>query len=631
MTSIYKKILLGFALAVLVMTNAVFAQTDQFSGALEESAGNYPVMDMGYISSLGMQQKAWNNPMRHLGEGQTKPGYSRYLWKQDVVLPIRLREGMMTLVNFPTWELIENVWIGAKEAFAGEIAAPNALILYPTPGMAGVDSNLVVFGRSGNRYAFYVRTETYNTERITHSIIDIIVTDGPNANVSGGSGTKSAPHWASSNRGAGHIQPGQSLNPQIGLNTASNAPIDWLDNIPVNPEEFRFDLDIFIPNPDDVEIAPERVWRDEVFTYIDLGQKALSMNERPIVSLIIQGSESPVGFRTKGPHGRLIIVEAIGDLVLRNGKRLICIKLRKDPAFGLDKTDYAESGWYHQPPEVAGYQSKNGSADVNTNANTNGNMDVNVGMNGNTGLNANTGMNTQITVDVEEKDGLFGANSGALVGAPGMNNGAMMNGGVAHNQNNMNGMGNMNGMNQYGHRGMFDYNNGTQAGVSGSLMGGNATGEAPRPAGFYGYGFGVDGSNNSIQHQLQPLPKGAYDNGGISGIMETYNQISTSSGSGGYVNPYGVSGVTNSGDIAVELGSNVEINNLEKLWDNIYDDNSDILKGYEPYFSVDSKSNATGKEVFHLRMGPVEDVYVGDGLCKKLGRRGVKCSVVRIQ
>ena len=90
-------------------------------------------------------------------------------------------------------------------------------------------------------------------------------------------------------------------------------------------------LDVFVPNPDDYIIAPERVWRDNVFTYIDFGEKALNMNQRPVVSLLVEGGESPVGFRTEGPQSRLLVVEAIGDLVLRNGGRIVCIKLRSKP------------------------------------------------------------------------------------------------------------------------------------------------------------------------------------------------------------------------------------------------------------------------------------------------------------
>ena len=118
---------------------------------------------------------------------------------------------------------------------------------------------------------------------------------------------------------------------------------DWLEDLDVDPEKLKFDIDVFVPNPEDMEIAPERVWRDEIFTYIDLGPKALSMTQRPIVNLLVQGSEVPVGFRTRGPNGRLIVVEGIGDLVLRNGKRLLCLKIRKDPSFGTDWVEYDQS------------------------------------------------------------------------------------------------------------------------------------------------------------------------------------------------------------------------------------------------------------------------------------------------
>ena len=67
------------------------------------------------------------------------------------------------------------------------------------------------------------------------------------------------------------------------------------------------------------------------------------MLQRPIVNLLVQGNEVPVGFRTRGPNGRLIVVEGIGDLVLRNGKRLLCLKIRKDPSFGTEWVEYEKS------------------------------------------------------------------------------------------------------------------------------------------------------------------------------------------------------------------------------------------------------------------------------------------------
>lgn len=455
---------------------AVYAQeADQVDTAIEQSFGNYPEISMDHLGSLGMMQKAWNNPMRHLGEGQTKPGYTKYNWRSDIVLPVRLREGMMTLINFPEWELIENVWIGSEDAFSGKIPAPNALILYPVPGVIGVDSNLVVFGRSGNRYTFYLRSETYNTQRITHSIVDIVVPGGVKKGQKNAMPASGGAGFGGNFSGAGAGAYGATQT----LYTASNAPSDWMEQIPVDPEQFRFDIDVFAPNPEDFVIAPERVWRDNIFTYIDLGPKALTLNERPIVNLVIQGVETPVSFRTRGKNGRLIVVEGQGDMVLRNGKRIICMKLRRDPAYGTDQVPYAKdaAGWDISPERV-----------------TTGQM----------------------------------------------------------------------------------------------------TGMVPMP----------------ITDDLNREAASAYEY--LAAAKKTTKARPAANSM-----------------IAVELGSDANIANLERTWDTIYKEHKDLLGNYEPFFSVDVPSS--GREVYHLRMGPVPDVSAGDTLCKRLARRGISCSVIKTQ
>ena len=143
---------------------AAFAQVDQqiMDASAEQAQGNYQPMNLGYagFNSLGMTQAAWLDPLQNLGEGQSKPAYSRYYWSPDLVLPIRVREGMITLVNFPEWEMIEDIFIGDNATFDGQITGPNALMLYPRKGAnVGVDTNVIVFGRSGNRYVFYVKSE----------------------------------------------------------------------------------------------------------------------------------------------------------------------------------------------------------------------------------------------------------------------------------------------------------------------------------------------------------------------------------------------------------------------------------------------------------------------------------------
>ena len=157
---ISKIIILSVALMLSQSVKAEVTMNNLDQNA-DQSQGMYTPMNMDYagFSSLGMTQAAWLDPLQNLGEGQTRPAYSKYYWSPDLVLPIRLREGMMTLVNFPDWELIEDMYIGDSATFDGQITGPNTVLLYPRKGAnVGVDTNIILFGRSGNRYVFYVKS-----------------------------------------------------------------------------------------------------------------------------------------------------------------------------------------------------------------------------------------------------------------------------------------------------------------------------------------------------------------------------------------------------------------------------------------------------------------------------------------
>ena len=522
------------------------AQVDQqiMDASAEQAQGNYQPMNLGYagFNSLGMTQAAWLDPLQNLGEGQSKPAYSRYYWSPDLVLPIRVREGMITLVNFPEWEMIEDIFIGDNATFDGQISGPNSLMLYPRKGAnVGVDTNVIVFGRSGNRYVFYVKSEAVNTERLTNSIIDIDVIGGEDgssggaANFGGGSGGILGAHTG------GTVSGGKSVDANY---TRRFQKSDWLKSIPLDPSKFRFDLEVYVPNPDDVVIAPERVWRDDIFTYIDLGKKALNMMQRPVVSMIVERVEVPVSFRTKGPDNRLIIVEGVGDLVLRNGKRIICIKLRRSDESGLeyaiDSADYLPPSWEVPAPLPGGSdlpsssgnglgQNKATFGDV-SGSRTPGQYDVQVGQ-------------SQVIVP----------QYGAEGGANGVGIGFQPGGGAANN---------------------FDYSKMQRISNNGN--------SAPSPyLQQYGYGTGFNDSGNS--------------------------------------------------NISIELGTDDNVSNLEKLWDRLSSQYGADLGRYEPFFSVDAPADGQGKELFHLRIGPVKSLEEGDKTCSILGRNGVFCSVVRTQ
>lgn len=554
-----ERLSLAVLLAAGVTVCETSAQVDQqmMDASAEQAQGNYSPMNMGYagFNSLGMTQAAWLDPMQNLGEGQTKPAYSRYYWSPDLVLPIRVREGMITLVNFPEWEMIEDIFIGDNATFDGQISGPNSLMLYPRKGAnVGVDTNIIVFGRSGNRYVFYAKSEAVNTERLTNAIIDIDVIGGQ-----GGTGGSSVGGFGGGSGGiiGAHVGGTTSGGKSVDANyTRRFQKSDWLKSIPLDPTKFRFDLEVYVPNPDDVVIAPERVWRDDIFTYIDLGKKALNMMQRPVVSMIVERVEVPVGFRTKGPDNRLIIVEGVGDLVLRNGKRLICIKLRRSDESGLEyainSADNLPAGW-DVPAPLPGTAGRNG------------------------GMSAMP----------------YGGSGQGMSGVPYGSAGTPGAAGQAPGQ--------------------YD----VQVGQSQLIV--------PQ--------YGNNGGGQAVNVNYQS--PGAANNFDLSKMQRISRPSGMNDGSvNPYVKQYGYgSGFVDSGNsnISIELGTDSNVNNLETLWNDLSKKYSSDLARYEPFFSVDAPADGQGKELFHLRVGPIKTLEEGDKVCSILGRNGVFCSVVRTQ
>ncbi len=288
---------------------------------------NISILCLGAICMMAtpaVAVSAWDNPDANMAAGSVKPGYAQLAWSKGTVLPIKLRAGMVTMVTLPNGEQISDAQVGDVSLFNVDTTpGSRQMLISPLSGQTG-DTNMIVTGQSGNQYIFYLRAEPYDSGEVTYSQVDIVLDS--NASLPGAAGA--------SNTSVGSM--GSIFAPKKGASTSSTVGVDgedygWIKSMKIDPSEFRFDLDIFVPNPDDYVIAPERVWRDRIFTYIDFGDKVIAMTQRPVVSLLVEGGESPVGFRTDGEDGRLLIVEAVGDMVLRSGQRIVCIKKREKP------------------------------------------------------------------------------------------------------------------------------------------------------------------------------------------------------------------------------------------------------------------------------------------------------------
>ncbi len=297
-------------------------------------------------------QTAWDNPNANMAAGSSQPGYANLTWSTGTVLPIKTRADMATLITLPAGESIAEIIEGAQGLFLIKaVQGQQHFYVQPDPTNNGSDTNLIVLGKSGNKYIFYLRPYPVNSGEITYSQVDISAANGSVASVT---------NTSSATGSMGSVFTKKSA-------TTSTVGVDgedygWIKTMKIDPSEFRFDLDIFVPNPDDYVIAPERVWRDRIFTYIDFGDKVISMTQRPVVSLLVEGGESPVGFRTDGEDGRLLIVEAVGDMILRSGQRIVCIKKREKPFLIADTASVMALAEANVAQSLAANQSLNNIA-----------------------------------------------------------------------------------------------------------------------------------------------------------------------------------------------------------------------------------------------------------------------------
>ncbi|MBN1324900.1 MAG: TrbG/VirB9 family P-type conjugative transfer protein [Alphaproteobacteria bacterium] len=302
-------------------------------------------------------QEAWDNPNANMASGSTKPGYAQLTWVSGSVLPVKLRNGMVTMVNLPAGEQIEDGVVGNQDLFDFD-PQKNGRSMYITPAGSnqGADTNLIVTGKSGNKYIFYLRSEPANSSEITYSQVDIVLDSNSSLPVAN----------SSSSQSAGMNSIFKKVSTSSSVVGVDGEDYGWIKSMKIDPSEFRFDLDIFVPNPDDYVIAPERVWRDRIFTYIDFGDKVIAMTQRPVVSLLVEGGESPVGFRTDGENGRLLIIEAVGDMVLRSGQRIVCIKKREKPFLIADTASVMALAEANVAQSMTSTQSLNNVAYSNT-------------------------------------------------------------------------------------------------------------------------------------------------------------------------------------------------------------------------------------------------------------------------
>ena len=277
--------------------------------------------------SLGLTQKAWEDPEKHMGRGQTAPGYRRLEWAANRILPVNTREGLITTIAWPASENVVQVIVSDPASFEAA-PSPDKHAIAVKPIYPGVDGNLVVYGSSGKIYNVYLKSTSYNDPTLSDMRVSVDVPSegAESGDAGGGTGAGGAGgRGGSSTAGVRSDDPSDALTRPRARGGAIGR--DFAATAATGPGRLRTDLEIMVSDPADSIIAPVAAWRDDKFTYLDYGPRAASMNVWPVASLVVDQVESPVGTRVAGPNRSVLVVEALGDVVLRNGTHVVCVKL----------------------------------------------------------------------------------------------------------------------------------------------------------------------------------------------------------------------------------------------------------------------------------------------------------------
>jgi type IV secretory pathway VirB9-like protein len=278
------------------LLNSTEADIDQ------QTRGQFPTMDRAPSLPLGTLQRSWDKPSP--ASGQTAPGVVHYIWHPDFIMSVRTRDFMVTTLMLPSWERVNEFYVGDPLVFEAKRVRPNVLAIRSRN--AGADSNLAALGASGNLYNFYLRSETWNSTQVSDLTVYV---DAPRGAESGEAGSD-----------AGSPDPADD-----GQAGSAAGMSDYLRRIVFRPEDLKFDMKMYARRELDAEIAPERVFEDGIFTYFDFGERSDSIG-RPVLHQVVDGVDTVVNTRTAGAKGNVLIAEAVGDFILRNGNRVVCIK-----------------------------------------------------------------------------------------------------------------------------------------------------------------------------------------------------------------------------------------------------------------------------------------------------------------
>lgn len=224
---------------------------------------------------------------------------------------VRVREWMVTVIELPRGESIDTIDLGDTRGF--QVARRGGHRLAVRPVGHGYDTNMVVYGKSGAVYPFYLRAEGFNSTSAPDLLVRI---DGM---VPGPAGEMTVADTRPAD-GPATIQLASLSSTLPGIPPVP-APKDFVREVPFDPSKLRGWGEYRLSGSDD-SLKPETVFRDDYFTYIRFGDRWKEI-ELPTAYVVVDDVDELVNTRVVGET--YIIESTRPRITLKSGKSWLCI------------------------------------------------------------------------------------------------------------------------------------------------------------------------------------------------------------------------------------------------------------------------------------------------------------------
>lgn len=273
------------------------------------SRGEFSAMKRASVG--GQVQEAWDSAGK-------EAGVFKYAYCPDCTYKVRLREHMVTTIELPAGEVFEKADVGDPDTFKVESRGKRRLAV-KAAGF-GVDTNLIVYSKSGAIYPIYLRLESYNSKNVPDLLVRI---EGHVPSSEGAAGFK----VVDGERGD-EVAPPISLGKEVADLRQSPSPPppgDFVKNAPFDADTLRGwgEYKLWGGGNYVEDLKPETVFRDDHFTYVRFGEKWKDI-ELPTAYVVVDGIDELVNTRVQG---RTYIIESTRRLItLKSGSTFICIQ-----------------------------------------------------------------------------------------------------------------------------------------------------------------------------------------------------------------------------------------------------------------------------------------------------------------